>query len=374
MVYQKGIFVASTGQHVGKTTTCLGLFSGLKKRFGRISYMKPVGQEHVETAKGIKVDKDVQVFKEHFSLKDAYAQMSPVLIPPGFTRDFLDHKITKDTLAKKIQNGFRKLIEKNDFVVVEGTGHCGVGSIIDLNNAQVAALLQLPVLLISSGGLGSAFDELSLNKAVCDQYGISIIGVLLNRVLPEKQVMVQKYMIQALKRWNLPLIGCIPYDPFLTYPTMKDFEGLFQTELLTGKQHRLRHFKHTRLVATSVDNYREWILPSQLIITPSNREDIILATLTKHWDYQVEHPQADLEAGMILTGDYQPRHYLIEELKKADIPMMYVPVHSHTAMQQIHSFTTKIRNEDVEKVQEAIEVVEKHVDFDHLDDLLQKRT
>jgi phosphate acetyltransferase len=291
-------------------------------------------------------------------------------VPSGFTRDFLDGKIKAGSLSSKIEKSFAALQAKNDFLVVEGTGHCGVGSIINLNNAQVAALLNLPVLLLASGGLGSAFDELSLNKAVCDQYGVRILGVLLNRVLPEKKEMVQHYMAQALKRWDLPLLGCIPFDPFLSYPTMKDFEMLFQTELVTGQKHRLRHFKNTRLVATSVETYREVILKSQLIITPSNREDIILATLTKHWDYKIGHPHDDLEAGMILTGDYPPRHYIVEELKKADIPMIYIPVHSHTAMQMITSYTSKIRNDDVEKVREAIAIAESHIDFNLFERLL----
>jgi phosphate acetyltransferase len=372
-MYQKGIFVASTGQHVGKTTSCLGLFSGLSKRFKRIGYMKPVGQEQVETAKGAKVDKDVLVFKEHFALKDPSEHMSPVLVPSGFTRDYLDGKIKESSLSEKIEKSFAKLQDKNDFLVVEGTGHCGVGSIINLNNAQVASLLNLPVLLLSSGGLGSSFDELSLNKTLCDKYGVQILGVLLNRVYPEKKEMIERYMSKALKRWDLPLLGCIPFDPFLSYPTMKDFEGLFQTELLTGKKHRLRHFENIRLVATSVETYREMVVKDQLIITPSNREDIILATLTKHWDYKIGHPHDDLEAGMILTGDYPPRHYIIQEIKKADIPMLYIPFHSHTAMQMISSFTSKIRNEDVEKVREAVDVVESHIDFDLLDNLLQVR-
>ncbi|MBS0604011.1 MAG: AAA family ATPase [Verrucomicrobia bacterium] len=365
-----GLFVASTGQHVGKTTACLGLFSGLQKRIAKVGYMKPVGQEHVETAKGARVDKDVLLFKEHFSLKDKDELMSPVLVPSGFTRDFLDGKIREDDLRIKIENSFEKLAGRNEFLLVEGTGHSGVGSIINLNNAQVASLLKLPVLLLSSGGLGSAFDELSLNKNLCDKYGVKVIGVLLNRVLPEKQEMVSHYMKKALKTWKIPLIGCIPFDPFLSYPTMKDFEGLFETELMTGKKHRLRHFEHTRLVATSVETYRELIVQSQLIITPSNREDIILATLTKYWDFKIGHPHEDLESGMILTGDYPPRHYIVEELKKADIPMLYVPFHSHTAMQKINSFTSKIRQDDVEKVKEAIAVVEGHIDFDLLQSLL----
>jgi BioD-like phosphotransacetylase family protein len=39
--------VAATKQHVGKTSTSLALLSGLQKRFDKVGFIKPVGQQHV---------------------------------------------------------------------------------------------------------------------------------------------------------------------------------------------------------------------------------------------------------------------------------------------------------------------------------------
>src|SRR5271169_1900865 len=122
----KSYFIASTGQHVGKTTACLGLFSGLKKRFSRVGFMKPVGQEHVETDCGRHVDKDVILFKDHFDLSSSYEEMSPVLFPQGFTRDFLDGKISEQELKDKITTSFKSISKVSDFILIEGTGHTGV--------------------------------------------------------------------------------------------------------------------------------------------------------------------------------------------------------------------------------------------------------
>src|SRR5690348_16219848 len=125
-MYCKGVFVASTGQHVGKTTVSLGLFSGLRKRISSLSYLKPISQEQTLTQKGVAVDKDVLIFKEHFRLKHSEKKMSPVLIPKGFTRDFLDKKIKAGRLQGQIEESFEALCNKHSFVLVEGTGHCGV--------------------------------------------------------------------------------------------------------------------------------------------------------------------------------------------------------------------------------------------------------
>jgi phosphate acetyltransferase len=368
---KKALFIAATGQNVGKTTTCLGLVSGLKKRFKRVGFMKPVGQEHVETENNLHVDKDVVLFKNYFNLHDAYEDMSPVLFPKGFTRDFLDNKIPHEDLTKKISSSYSKISAKNNITIVEGTGHTGVGSIVDLNNAQVASLLGIEMIMVASGGLGSSFDELALNKAQCEKYGVPIAGIILNRVLSDKKEMIEEYMSKALKSWQIPLLGIIPYNDFLSTPSMEDFELLFQTKLLTGIKHRLRHFDEIRLVASSVDHFRGLITPNTLIITPASREDIILATLTKYWDQKISMPDEDLGAGLILTGHKPPKESILDQLKKAGLPALYIPVSSFIAMKMITSFTAKIRKKDVAKIEEAIRVVESHIDFDQIDKILK---
>lgn len=365
------LFIAATGQNVGKTTTCLGLLSGLKKRHKSVGFIKPVGQEHIETETGVHVDKDVVLFKSYFKLQDPYEEMSPVLFPRGFTRDYLDGNVDHQDLVQKILHSFESITSRNKMTVIEGTGHTGVGSIVDLNNAQVAAILKCPVILVASGGLGSSFDELSLNYTQCEKYGIRVAGVILNRVLEEKREMILEYVPKALKRWNLPLLGCIPFSPFLSTPTMSDFELLFQTKLLSGDEHRLRHFQHIRLVATSVEMFRTRIAPNQLIITPADREDIVLATLTRYWDIKIAHSEDDLETGILLTGKTPPKSTLIEQIRKAKIPMLYAPVSSFVAMKMINSYTSKIRKDDRQKIEEAVKVVETHIDFEKLETALR---
>lgn len=366
----RSFFVAATGQNVGKTTTCLGLVSGLKKRHPSVGFFKPVGQEHIETETGEHVDKDVVLFKSYFKLQDPYKEMSPVLFPRGFTRDYLDGKVDHQHLVERILHSYKSIVSRNSMTVIEGTGHTGVGSIVNLNNAHVASQLKCPVIIVASGGLGSSFDELNLNYIQCEKYGARVAGVILNRVLEDKREMILDYFPKALKRWNIPLIGCIPFSPFLSTPTMNDFEILFQTKLLTGNEYQLRHFQDIWLVASSVEMYRSRIAPNQLIITPAAREDIILAMLTRFWDLKISHPDEDLEAGIILTGKTPPKDSIVDQIGRAKIPMLYAPVSSFVAMKMINSYTSKIRKEDKSKIEEAVKVVEKHIDFDKLEKAL----
>jgi dethiobiotin synthetase len=98
--------------------------------------------------------------------------------------------------------------ERSDVVLCEGTGHCAVGSIVALNNAKCASLIGADMVLVANGGLGSAFDELELNRILCQHYGVRVAGVIINKVIPEKYEDIKHYMGKAMMQaWGIPLLG-----------------------------------------------------------------------------------------------------------------------------------------------------------------------
>lgn len=357
---KQAIFIAATGQNVGKTTLCLGILAGLKKRFETVGFIKPVGQYHVMVDGDKMVDKDAVLFKNHFGLKTEWSDMSPVIIPQGFTRGYLDQRTSEESLLEKITHSFDTIASKHRYTVVEGTGHTGVGSIIGLNNVRVAAALGLEMVIIVSGGLGSAIDELALNLAICEKYALKVRGVILNRVLDEKREMLLEYFPKALCRWGVPLLGCVPYNAFLNSPTMGDFEALFTTQLISGSEHRQRHFSNFRLAAGSLETYFEDFHESDLVITPASREEIIEAV--------IERVQGDV-GGMILTGRHLPSQGILEKIQQSNLPILYAPMCSYDAMKKLTSHVAKIGVKDVEKIEQAIGIVEDYVNFDRLCDL-----
>lgn len=312
----------------------------------------------------INVDKDVILFKDHFSLHTAWQDMSPVIIPSGFTKSFLDGHFSEKDMLEKIVQSYQKVAAENEYIIVEGTGHVGVGSIINLSNAAVAAKIGVDVVLVASGGLGSAHDELALNFSLCQQQGVRVRGVILNRVLEDKRKMILDYFPKSLEKWGIPLIGCIPYNEFLSQPTMQDFANLFNAQLFSGESHLLRHFSNMRLVADSGVMYSTMNLANELIITPASREEIIFLNVEKH--RALAESQQDFCGGMILTGMTPPTQAIIETIQTQNIPALYTPMCSFDAMKMITSFTSKIRKEDSLKIEKAINLVERYIDFDVL--------
>lgn len=361
----RSLFVAATGQNVGKTTICLGLLAALKKRFTNIGFIKPVGQHHIMVENEQIVDKDAYLFKKYFHLKSLWTDMSPVIIPAGFTRNFLNGEITTEKMLKQIILSFNKISTDHDFTLVEGTGHIGVGSILNLCNARVAAELGLDMVIISSGGLGSAHDELSLNMAMAEKYGVTVKGVILNRVFEDKKLMIKEYFPKSLEKWKIPLLGCIPFDSFLSKPTVKDFEILFNTTIISGYKHLYRHFERVKLFAGSIEEYLHEMEPNQLLIIPASREDVILLTIKKHLEVLNDEGK-DYGGGIILTGKLEPSISILEEIKNSNIPVIYTQTNSYDAMKKITSFIAKIRLEDKLKIEKAIDLIEKNINFEHL--------
>lgn len=361
---KNAIFIGATGQNVGKTTLCLGIMALLKKRFSKIGFIKPVGQRHVTVESGECVDKDVVLFKKHFDLSEKYLNMSPVLFPKGFTKDYLDGKYKGEDFIEKIKTSFEDIYKNNDYTLVEGTGHVGVGSITELNNAQVAKSLKLDAVLISSGGIGSAFDELALNRMMFKYHGVKVKGVILNRVLPEKKEMIEEYFKKALKRWDIPLLGCVPYNELLNSSSMRDFELLFNTELISGLEYRYHHFEKTHFVASRSKNFTEHIEENQLVITAATRDDVIKVILEKQKKARAK--DSAYKIGMILTGRIAPPENILKKIKQANLPVLYTPIGHYEAMNIMGRSISKIINEDTDKVDKAISLVENNINLDHM--------
>src|SRR2546422_10556200 len=186
------IFIAATRQNDGKTTTALGLIAALQQHYPRVGYIKPVGQRFVEIAEQ-KIDEDIVLMDSVYQLNCPLVDMSPIAVEPDFTRKYLQSS-NNDALVKTIQKAFDRVAWEKDFVLCEGSGHAGVGSVFDLSNAQVAKILDAKVIIVTQGGIGRPIDEVSLNQALFEKEGVEIIGVIVNKVMQGKVDYVTEFV------------------------------------------------------------------------------------------------------------------------------------------------------------------------------------
>jgi len=353
------VFIAATRQNDGKTTTSLGLIAALQRHFPRVGYIKPVGQRFVEIEEQ-KIDEDTVLMDSVYRLNCPLVDMSPIAVEPDFTRKYLQ-AANNDTLVKKIQQAFDRVAWEKDFVLCEGSGHAGVGSVFDLSNAQVAKILGAKVIIVTQGGIGKPIDEVCLNQALFEKEGVEIIGVILNKVLDSKVNSVTEFARRGLKRKGLDLLGVVPHQRILSNPTMELIRDELRAEVLNTPE-KLRGLVDDVVVgAMGAHNAMDFFKPNVLLITPGDREDIVLAACTS-LDTQADKRMA----GIVLTGNLRPSPAVQKIIRVMPIPVLLAKQDSYEVASKVHDLTVKTRPNDAEKISIIRDLIANNVDLEKI--------
>ncbi len=357
------VFIAATRQNDGKTTASLGLIAALQEFFPRVGYIKPVGQRFVEIEEQ-KIDEDTVLMDAVYRLDCPLVDMSPIAVEPDFTRKYLQ-AANNDTLVKKIQKAFDRVSWEKDFVLCEGSGHAGVGSVFDLSNARVAKLLNAKVIIVSSGGIGKPIDEIALNQALFEKEGVEIIGVILNKVLGEKMDYISDFARRGLKRKGLELLGVLPHEQILCNPSMELIREELRAELLNPPATLQTLVDDVIVGAMGAHNAMRFFKRGVLLITPGDREDILLAAGA------ITSPQSDEKmAGIILTGGLRPGASVLKAMQAMPIPVLLAKADSYEVASKVHNLTVKTRPNDAEKISLIRDIVAKNVNVKKIIDSL----
>ena len=353
----KNVFLSAIHQNAGKTTIALGLYKFFKDKGLKTAFMKPVGQKIV-TIHRKSVDKDSYLIGEVYHCRSKFKVMSPVTIGRGFTERYI-FRPNQNVLRREILKSFKDLSKSKDAIIVEGTGHAAVGSVIDLSNADVAGMLGSKVIIISEGGIGKSIDEITLNKALFDLKNVEVLGVIVNKVLPEKYEKIKRIVGQGLKNKGLRLLGVIPMDQILSSPTVEQVMHQLDLKLLCGRSNLLQHVHHTIVAAMEPHNMISYLKNGTLVITSGDRLGNILVSVSSHL---IDTKKIFRIAGIILTGGLLPNPKIIHILKKSRIPVLLSGSDTYKVAAQIESFMHKIEKTDKDKIAEATRVVKKYVD------------
>jgi BioD-like phosphotransacetylase family protein len=358
----KRIFVAATRMNDGKTTTCLGLFAALRSLYSRVGFIKPVGQRFIEVD-GHQVDEDSFLLDTIYDVHVPLESMSPVTVDGTFTRRYLKRPDTMlPELEDKICRAFDRVSWEKDFTLIEGTGHAGVGAVFDLSNARVAKLLRAKVILVTPGGIGRPIDEIALNKALFDKEGVEVIGAILNKVESDKVPLIAEYAGAGLARLGVPLLGVLPVQTMLSAPNLSQIASEIDGKWLNARRGGAKE-RVTRVVvgAMTAKGVVDYLQPGVLIITPGDRDDIILAAISSA---QLS-PERSI-AGIILTNDIPPHPKLLELLARTDISVIAAKEESFTITSKINGMTVKTQPQDTDKIPIIKQLITDHVDMQRL--------
>lgn len=358
----KAIYIATSDQNSGKSIITLGLMSILIGKTAKVGYFRPIVEDFVDGG----VDNHIETVLSHFNLdikfEDAYAITKSKLIKKknkGKIGEVLDLIIEK----------YKRLEERFDFVLVEGTSFTGEGTSIELDtNVLIAKNLGIPTIIIGSG-IGKTLDELvdSLHL-VYDSFKVKeveVLSVFANKVQPENIELVTKSLQKSLPA-NV-LINTIPLISSLNNPTMQEIVNELDAKVLFGETYLNNEIGHYSVGAMQLHNYLVHLQNNALVITPGDRSDIILGALQAN-----ESANYPTISGIILTGNIIPEQSILKLIEglSAVVPIIAVDGGTYHITNKIGSIRSEIYANNTHKIETSISTFEKYVKVDALSERL----
>ncbi len=362
------VYVAGTSRHCGKTSVALGLFAALREQGHRVAYMKPVGQRTVEY-KGLTVDEDVALIHEVFDIDTCPSSANPVTIPSGFTHQFLTGRRSPTELIDEILNAYEMVTEDAEMVVVEGTGHAGVGAVIGVSNAEIARLLGCTAIVVSGGGIGRPIDEFELSRSVFEEKNVPILGMICNKVYPEKMTKIESPLRLWLQKHGFKLLGLFPYEPVMSELSMAQIADDMEAEVLAGHNCLARRISRPIVGAGRSDSVIQEFQDGTLMITPGDREDVVLAAIC--WD-QTRGGGSDCGIGVCVTSSMGLSDEVLRVADASGIPIIWVPGTICDVSAKIRSWVGSILSTEEAKIDTAKRLVQRHLDLDAVREILTR--
>ncbi len=356
------IFIAATGQNCGKTTTSLSLMHLAKKKYARVGFVKPVGPKPVKVG-NVWADKDAALIAGVYDMETQLPLMSPVVLQPETTRQLLDGKLPAAALEGQLLAAVHELDRSCDFLIIEGAGHSGVGSVLGLSNARVAKLTGAPVMMISGGGIGHVIDDVALNLALYREAGASVRLVMPNKLIADKRERTLHYLAMAANPHGVKVHGGFNYSPILAGPTLQHIAKLLNLKLRATREQGLRIIHQVHLGAASAQKVVEMLEPNTLLIVTSSRDELLVLMASL---YHIPEYRTKL-VGIVIPGLSPVASIVQEVLDDSELPFMRIERSTADTFRSINEDVSKITAEDTEKISLVQRLAEEQIDFDFID-------
>ncbi len=207
---RRGVFITGTDTEVGKTVVAGGLARTFRNMGINVGVMKPVETDG-EYKKGKLVGSDTENLIRMSKISDNYNHINPYIFEHPLAPYVAAKLEGKRIYKKKILISFRSLMDKHDFLIVEGCGGLLVPITSNYMISDLAADMKLPVIIIARAGLGSINHTL-LTLDHARRSGINVIGVIINKTSRNIQ-MSEETNPQIIKTFGkIPILGIIPYS------------------------------------------------------------------------------------------------------------------------------------------------------------------
>lgn len=225
----KGIFIIGIDTEIGKTTIAAGLSNLLFRKGIEIGVMKPFATGIKRYSKDFK-SLDTKMLKDASGNKDNDNIINPFFysIP---TAPYLAKKILKlneNIDIEEILNKYKEIEIRHDFTIVEGIGGLMVPLSKDFSVADLASIINIPIILITSNRIGS-INHIIMTSRLAILYKLKIKGIIINNKCKFLET-YYKLITNSLPRVVEELTQCkvLATIPYIKKPTAKKIANILE--------------------------------------------------------------------------------------------------------------------------------------------------
>ena len=210
----RGIFITGTDTEVGKTVVAAGLAGALQAKGINVGVMKPVATGGTKTGHGL-ISNDVQFLVKSVKCGDELCIVNPITLEMPLSPLVASRLENSPIELEKVGQAYNKLMERHDFVVVEGIG----GILVPIKDGYLVAdmieELGLPIIIVARPGLGTINHTL-LTIGEAQNRGINVMGFIINSINHGETGPAERTNPQVIEEISgIPLLGVLPFDPNL---------------------------------------------------------------------------------------------------------------------------------------------------------------
>ncbi len=342
------IQVIPTHTGIGLTSSIIGLFYAFHRRGVKVTYYKPIDQ----------IDSHAFHIIQTLSEKP--------LVPPieASRADQLLSEKKTDVLLEEIIVTYEKLKAENQVVIIGGLLETKQQPYATELNQMIAKAIGADVVLATdTTGIESLSQfEHRLEFSAANFGGTKnarILGVIINRINQNPNLSFAEIQQSKIFNDNFRLLAGVPHNAELSFPRTIDAINFLEGKVLHHGEADTLRIADYAMIARTIPNAVEFLSAGYLIITPSDRDDVIMATvLAAAGGHKI--------AGLILTGSTQPTPQVMKlcqpHIEQSNLPVLQVDIGSWEIAKHMDNFNLHMPYDDKERCLKTMEHFADHID------------
>lgn len=358
----KAIYIATIEANSGKSLISLGILRMMLTKSSKVGYFRPIISKDKNSVYDNHTNTAIKFFNLDIEYSDcfAYEQSEVVELLSEGKEDEVIHNVIKK---------YKKLENKYDYVLVEGTDFSGEGGFTELDvNLMIVKNLGIPALIIGAGNDKTKKDFINTMqlsyKSFIDKE-VDVIGVIANKTEANEIDFITEELKKIIPKEVQ--VDVIPKIDFLAYPTVKEIVDSLDGKIIFGTQFLENAIGSYSTGAMQLRNYLTRINENALVITPGDRADIILGALQAN--ASINYPKI---AGIVLTGNIIPEESIIKLIEgvQATVPIISVEGGTFGISNKIGAVKPKIYATHSKKILLSLDTFDTYVNREGLTNIL----